>query len=67
MPCCRFWERQSVPLKVSDEYKKSFSEFKQYFDSEKSAIGDPTLDKEDTVLTKLIDYNSVPENPNIRY
>lgn len=48
------WERTSKPLKVSDEYKKLFSEFKIYFEQEMKAIGDESLKKEIEIMDKLI-------------
>ncbi len=48
------WEHQSSPLVVSSEYKKLFTEFKPYFESEKLAIGDETLSNETKILDKLI-------------
>jgi Ca-activated chloride channel family protein len=50
------WERQSIPLRVSDAYKKLFGDFKTYFGAEMKAIGDGTLDKELKVLDKLINF-----------
>jgi len=50
------WERQSVALKVSQDYKSVFTDFRNYFEKEKNAIGDNTLNKELEVLNKLINY-----------
>lgn len=47
------WERQSIPLGVSSQYKELFSEFKTYFEKEKKAIGDDALGQEITILEKL--------------
>lgn len=47
------WERQSVPLEVSEHYKQIFKEFLDYFKSEASAIGDEALDQESQILEKL--------------
>jgi len=47
------WERQSVPLRVSQEYKDLIKEFKIYFESEMNVIRDTTLSKEITVMNKL--------------
>ena len=47
------WERQSISLRVSQEYKDLIKEFKIYFESEMNVIGDNTLSKEITVITKL--------------
>ncbi|KHO46090.1 MAG: hypothetical protein QS98_C0005G0037 [archaeon GW2011_AR3] len=48
------WERQSVPLHVSDEYVRMVSDFKIYFEKEAEALGDPTLALEDAVLGKVM-------------
>ncbi len=50
------WERQSIPLKISEEYKQLFSEFKQYFETEMNQIEDNTLSKEIEILEKLINH-----------
>ncbi len=50
------WERQSIPLKISQDYKDLFKDFKSYFEKEKNAIGDDTLNKEMEILNKLIGY-----------
>ncbi|MBU2100750.1 VWA domain-containing protein [Candidatus Micrarchaeota archaeon] len=50
------WERQSVPLAVSDEYKQIFSEFKEYFEAEMNEIDDESLSKEVDILNKLRTY-----------
>lgn len=47
------WERQSIPLQVSNHYKSLFSEFNEYFKNEANAIGDKTLEKEIEILDKL--------------
>ena len=52
------WERQSIPLQVSNEYKQLFNQFKDYFEQETSAIGDSTLSKEVEILNKLSIYAS---------
>jgi Ca-activated chloride channel family protein len=51
------WERQSIPLQVSDEYGKLFSEFTDYFEVEMANVGDPTLSQDIDVLKKLTNYN----------
>lgn len=50
------WERQSVPLQVSEGYKKLFEDFREYFEQEMEEIGDKTLEQELQVLDKLIRY-----------
>jgi Ca-activated chloride channel family protein len=48
------WERQSMPLQVSDSYKSVFRDLKSYFESEMNAINDTTLKQEADILEKLI-------------
>jgi hypothetical protein len=43
----------SLPLMVSDPYRKIFKSFAQYFAKEMGAIGDYTLDQEIEILNKL--------------
>lgn len=50
------WEHQSVPLKVSKEYKDLFTKFIPYFESEMESIGDETMSKELEILEKLCSY-----------
>ncbi|MGA1844140.1 MAG: vWA domain-containing protein [bacterium] len=52
------WERQSVALQVSEEYRQLFVEFKEYFESEMAAIGDDTLEQEVTILETLSTYSA---------
>lgn len=47
------WERQSLPLTVSDPYPELFGRFLDYFHSEAQAIGDETLEQEEAILRKL--------------
>ncbi|MFO8101396.1 MAG: VWA domain-containing protein [Dehalococcoidia bacterium] len=47
------WERQSMPLTVSEEYEDLFEEFMEYFEAELEAIGDDTLEQELDVLDEL--------------
>ncbi|MGB7544568.1 MAG: VWA domain-containing protein [Methanothrix sp.] len=47
------WERQSLPLTVSDPYPELFGRFRDYFQVEAQAIGDSSLDREDAILRKL--------------
>ncbi|GAI88547.1 unnamed protein product, partial [marine sediment metagenome] len=47
------WERQSIPLRVSEHYENLFTEFKVYFEQEMDAIGDDTLEQELEILEKL--------------
>lgn len=51
------WERQSVDLQVSEEYKQLFAEFKPYFEAEMAAIGDDDLSQEVEILNELINHN----------
>jgi Ca-activated chloride channel family protein len=50
------WERQSMPLHVSEPYRTLFNQFADYFESEMTAIGDGTLDRELVILNKLGSY-----------
>ena len=50
------WERQSNTLAVSPEYKKLFSEFMLYFQSEQTVLEDKTMEKELTVLNILLNH-----------
>ncbi|MCX6673613.1 MAG: hypothetical protein NTY37_07530, partial [Methanothrix sp.] len=47
------WERQSLPLAVSEPYPELFGRFRDYFQIEAQAIGDSTLEQEETILKKL--------------
>jgi Ca-activated chloride channel family protein len=50
------WERQSMPLTVSDPYRELFVMFADYFQKEMQAIGDDTLGQEELILRKLGGY-----------
>jgi Ca-activated chloride channel family protein len=47
------WERQSMPLTVSDPYRELFVMFADYFQKEMQAIGDDALGQEELILRKL--------------
>lgn len=47
------WERQSLPLNVSKEYKKLFGEFNEYFEQEATVIGDDKLIQETEIMKNL--------------
>lgn len=47
------WERQSLPLHVSDPYKNLFSIFASYFEKESDSLEDIDLQQETVVLQKL--------------
>ena len=47
------WERQSLPLQVSPQYRALFAQFKGYFGAELNALEDPTLQQELTILEWL--------------
>lgn len=47
------WERTSLPLKVHSPYGEYFDQFYTYFDQEKQALGDETMDQELKILEKL--------------
>ena len=51
------WERQSMPLTVTQPYPQLFRQFANYFASESKAIDDSTLDQEGKILKKLQDYS----------
>ncbi|MDD4652591.1 MAG: VWA domain-containing protein [Methanothrix sp.] len=51
------WERQSLPLTVSEPYPQLFGQFANYFASESQAIDDNTLDQEEKILKKLQGYS----------
>jgi Ca-activated chloride channel family protein len=51
------WERQSIPLRVSEPYKELFKEFYVYFEKEMNAIGDDTLGQEVDILDTLSRYD----------
>ncbi len=48
------WERQSLPLEVSGDYKDLFKEFLNYFEEEMDNLGDDSLEQEREILEKLI-------------
>lgn len=50
------WERQSMPLTVSDPYRELFVRFADYFQKEMQAITDDTLGQEELILRKLGGY-----------
>ena len=50
------WERQSLPLMASREYRSLFEEFSDYFAYEMDEIGDKTLDQELDILESLTGY-----------
>lgn len=58
------WERQSLPLQVSEPYRKLLSVFSSYFHDEKEAIGDNTLQQEQDILDKLKAYEGPSKNQN---
>jgi hypothetical protein len=47
------WERQSMPLTVSSQYRSLFREFAEYFADEADQIGDSDLDRELDILERL--------------
>ena len=47
------WERQSLPLTVSEGYRVFFELFRSHFETESVALGDPDLQQEVVVLDKL--------------
>ena len=47
------WERQSIPLEVSEPYRYLFRNFSRYFENEMHAIGDYSLSQELDILRIL--------------
>ena len=47
------WERQSLPLAVSEPYTELFGRFRDYFQGEAQVLGDSTLEQEEAILKKL--------------
>lgn len=52
------WERQSVKLHVSDEYKELLAVFIPYFEKETTTIGDESLNRETDILLLLSGYKN---------
>jgi len=50
------WERQSLPLMVSSQYRSLFYDFSDYFADEMDEIGDSTLGQELDILEELSGY-----------
>lgn len=50
------WERQSLPLVVSEPYRKIFRDFSRYFEDEMNSINDDTLNQELRILNSLSKY-----------
>jgi len=48
------WERQSLPLLVSEPYQELFTEFRDYFEKEMNDLNDDTLNQEIEILDELI-------------
>lgn len=53
-PLVSEWERQSAPLRVSDESRRAFEDFLPYFQGEVADLGDTSLDQEVDLVKKLI-------------
>jgi len=51
------WERQSMPLTVSGDYRLLFQQFGDYFRKERLALEDNDLQKEQSILDKLGSYS----------
>jgi Ca-activated chloride channel family protein len=47
------WERQSLPLTVSEPYRNLFEVFGSYFENESDALGDIDLQQEEIILDEL--------------
>lgn len=52
-PALGKWERQSLPLTVSEPYRELFGEFTGYFKQEIEALDDSALEQELEILAKL--------------
>jgi len=50
------WERQSMPLRVSEPYRELFSKFQDYFQRETEAVADSNLQQEQVILQKLSEF-----------
>ncbi len=50
------WERQSLPLAVSEPYRKIFRDFSRYFEDEMNAVNDDSLNQELRILNSLSRY-----------
>lgn len=48
------WERQSVPLTMSESYKKIFTDFVEYFKSEEHEIDDESLNIEVELMQEVL-------------
>ena len=55
------WERQSLPLRVSEPYQELFAEFRNKFQQDMRGIGDPTLEQDVSILEKLSSYQGQQE------
>ncbi|CAF1045245.1 unnamed protein product [Didymodactylos carnosus] len=51
------WERQSLPLVVSDVYQQLFKRFLDYFQTEMAELNDPDLKQEADLLKFLIEFD----------
>ena len=51
------WERQSQPLRVSQEYTKIFQIFARSFGQQAQIINDPVLDQEEEILERLMNWS----------
>lgn len=57
-------EQTYVALKVSEEYKTVFEKMLQHLSSEMQSLGDESLEKECTLLKKLISLAGKPYKPS---
>ena len=48
------WERRSIPLYVSQPFRKEFKKFRKHFNAEMTALGDQDLEQEMDVIKLLI-------------
>ncbi len=56
------WERQSMPLQVSEPYRELFSKFQDYFQREMEAVKDSNLQQEQVILQKLSEFEGSGTN-----
>ena len=52
------WERASVELTVSDEYKEIFKDLKEYMEEEMEVLDDDALEQEIDILKELIKHKN---------
>ncbi|VVB68872.1 von Willebrand factor type A domain protein [uncultured archaeon] len=58
------WERQSMPLQVSQPYRELFRQFQDYFQKEMQAVRDDNLQQEQEILQKLSEFKGAGTSTN---